>query len=92
MLSAANQFSADCIMNTRWWLQAPDSFLRTTQLLKCARANLSLPSLEMLSEGLDCDAADLVEMSSLSERAEMSTMSIVQAANPFTNQETCANR
>jgi hypothetical protein len=30
MLSAANQFSADCIMNTRWWLQAPDPFLRTT--------------------------------------------------------------
>jgi hypothetical protein len=30
MLSAANQFSAACIMNTRWQLLAPDLFLRTT--------------------------------------------------------------
>src|SRR5258708_33913754 len=33
MLSAANQFSAACIMNTRWQLLAPDLFLRTTGML-----------------------------------------------------------
>jgi hypothetical protein len=32
MLFAASQFSAACIMNTRWWLPTPDLFLRTTGL------------------------------------------------------------
>jgi hypothetical protein len=58
MLSAANQFSAACIMNTRWQLLAPDSIFADnsgrTPVERCGTTACQTANLQHFAWRSDC--------------------------------------